>query len=298
MNQEEVKEKLLELDGDVEEFQIIFSGKVSRRIDGKYHPDTHEIIINNKNFEDDNSLLYTAIHEFAHHIQFTRHAKETNSRSPHTNLFWSIFHGLLHTATEKGIYNDLFGADPRFKEVTETIKVEFIQKNGELMKALGKILIQALDLCQQKHLIFEDYIDRELGIPRATAKAAMKMFARDVDTSLGFDRMKMVASINSPKEREEVTQALKAGKTQNEVKEEIKEKKASKKQPKSEYSSLKKTKKRIEKSIHDLEEKLEEVITRIESYETEEESPPLPEPPCPGVVRGNQISAPRKVRNG
>jgi hypothetical protein len=304
LNQDQIKEKLLQLDGDTEDFQVIFSGKSSRRIDGLYHPDNHEIIIHNKNFEDDNSLMYTAIHEFAHHIQFTRYASETKPRAHHTNLFWSIFHGLLHQAGEKGIYSNIYEEDTRFREMTETIQTEFIQKNGELMKALGKMLIQALDLCQQKHAIFEDYVDRELGLPRVTAKAAMKMFARDVDPSLGYDKMKMVASINNPAERDEVTKSLKEGKTQNEVREEIKEKKAAKKKPAGEYSSLKKAKKRIEKSIHDLEEKLEEVITKIESYESEEEeSPPLPEParsspPCPGVVRATEIPIPKKVRNG
>ena len=281
MNQDQVKEKLLQLDSDVEDFQVLFSGKSSRRIEGLYHPDTHEIIINNKNFTDDNSLLYTAIHEFAHHIQFTRHAGKTSPRAHHSNLFWSIFHGLLHVATEKGIYTNIYDDDPRFKEVTEKIKVDFIQKNGELMKALGKVLIQAMDLCQQKHAIFEDYIDRELGLPRTTAKAAMKMYARDVDPSLGYDRMKIVAAVNNPKDREEVTQSFKEGKTQNEVREEIKEKKAANKKPRNEYSSLKRAKKRIEKSIHTLEEKLEEVITKIVSYESEDESPPLSESPEP-----------------
>ncbi|MDC7218618.1 MAG: hypothetical protein PQJ59_01685 [Spirochaetales bacterium] len=290
MNQDQVKEKLLELDSEVEEFQVIFSGKASRRWDGKYYPDTHEIVINNKNFEDDNSLMYTALHEFAHHIQFTRHAKETTSRA-HTNLFWSIFHKLLHEATEKGTYTNIYDEDPRFREVTEKIQEDFIQKNGELMKALGKMLVQALDLCQQKHVIFEDYIERELGLTRSTAKSAMMMFARDVDPSLGFDKMKMVAAIKEPKAREEATRALKDGKTQNEVKEEIKAAKA--KPPKSEYSSLKKTKKRLEKSIEELTLKLEDVTSRIETLEdTADESPPLPEPPCPGVVRGTQIRQP------
>jgi len=304
LNQDQVKEKLLQLDGDVEEFQVIFSGKSSRRVDGLYHPDTHEITIHNKNFEDDNSLMYTAIHEFAHHIQFTRHAGKTNPRAHHSNLFWSIFHGLLHQAGEKGIYSNIYEEDTRFREMTETIQVEFIQKNGELMKSLGKMLIQALDLCQQKHAIFEDYIERELGLPRTTAKAAMKMFAKDVDPKLGYDNMKVVASINNAQEREEATKALMSGKTQNEVKEEIKEKKAAKKkEPKSEYSSLKKTRVRLEKSIHDLEEKLEEIITKIESYESDDESLPLPEParsspPCPGVVRATEIPIPKKVRNG
>jgi hypothetical protein len=31
-----------------------------------------EIIIHNHNFKDDNALLYTAIHEYAHHVHFSK----------------------------------------------------------------------------------------------------------------------------------------------------------------------------------------------------------------------------------
>ena len=48
------------------------------------------------------------------------------------------------------------------------------------MKDFGKLLIQALDLCQQKHAIFEDYVDRALGMNRNSAKSIMKVYAMDV----------------------------------------------------------------------------------------------------------------------
>ena len=72
MNQQQVVERLLELDNDVEDFIVTFTGKKSKKVDGLYKPGNKEIILHNKNFSDDNSLIYTAIHEFAHHIQFTR----------------------------------------------------------------------------------------------------------------------------------------------------------------------------------------------------------------------------------
>ena len=45
MNQTQVKELLLQLKEDVEEFSVIFSGKKSKKVDGLYKPDSREIII-------------------------------------------------------------------------------------------------------------------------------------------------------------------------------------------------------------------------------------------------------------
>jgi hypothetical protein len=97
MNQEQVMQKLLQLDDTVEDFIVTLSGKASSKVDGLYKPETREIIIHNKNHTGDNALMYTAIHEFAHHIQFTTSAAPVSARS-HTNHFYSILHKLLGKA--------------------------------------------------------------------------------------------------------------------------------------------------------------------------------------------------------
>jgi Zn-dependent peptidase ImmA (M78 family) len=66
MNQDQVKEKLLKLHDCTEDFIVIFSGKKSKKVNGLYKPDKREIIIHNRNLDNDNLLLYTAIHELAH----------------------------------------------------------------------------------------------------------------------------------------------------------------------------------------------------------------------------------------
>ena len=82
MNQDQVKEKLLAIEDAPLEFSVIFSGKRSKKVNGLYKPDTREILIHNKNFQGgsggekaqgatataDNLLIYTAIHEYAHHL--------------------------------------------------------------------------------------------------------------------------------------------------------------------------------------------------------------------------------------
>ena len=49
MNQDQVKQKLLQLEKVDVDFTVTFSGKRSRKVDGLYYPDRMEMIIHNKN---------------------------------------------------------------------------------------------------------------------------------------------------------------------------------------------------------------------------------------------------------
>ncbi len=267
MNQDQVKTLLLELNSDVEDFTLIFSGKLSKKVDGLYHPEKQEIIIHNKNFTEDNPLVYTAIHEFAHHIQFTQTDAEITSRA-HTVLFWNIFHKLLIQAEEKGIYENLFLKDERFKTLTNRIKSEYLHKNGSLMKEFGKLLIEALDLCQQNHANFEDYVDRELGLNRTAAKSIMKVYAMDVSPEIGFDNMKIVAGIKEEKQRKDAEISFSEGKSPDMVKAAIKE---SRGEPDVTLPRLESQKKRIEKNIQNLQQKLVDVEMQIEDFDHKQE---------------------------
>lgn len=266
MNQEQVKEQLLKLNSEVGEFKLIFSGKSSKKVDGLYHPETYEIIIHNKNFEEDNALMYTAIHEFAHHIHYTEFPEKVSNRS-HTVLFWDIFHKLLDKAEKMGIYDNIFETDEKFIKLCKNIKDNYLSKNGELMKEFGKLLIQALDLCQQKHAIFEDFVDRALGLNRTAAKSIMKIYAMDVDPNLGYDNMKIVANIKEPSQRQLAEKSFKEGKSPDTVKQFVRENKP---EPPVTINRLESEKRRIEKSIEGLKEKLESVEERIQTLQTSE----------------------------
>lgn len=262
MNQDQVKNLLLQLDDTVDEFTVIFSGKQSSKVDGLYHPETFEIIIHNKNFNEDNLLIYTAIHEFAHHIQFTRH-RDTSKRS-HNILFWNIFHGLIEKAIEKKLYESIFDNDVQFLKLTKEIRDNFITVNGDLMKSFGKVLIQALEMCQKKHAIFEDYIDRILGMGRNSAKTLMSVYAQDIDPKIGYENMKIVSGIKKPSERMEAEKEFLEGKTQSQVKSHFNT------DSHGEDISLKKLqtqKRRIVKSISSLNERLEDIDSQIEELE-------------------------------
>ncbi len=280
MNQDQVKELLVSLDNRTPDFSVIFTGKESKRIDGLYKPKSREILINNRNFRDENQLIYTAIHEFSHHIHFTRYPGEFKRRS-HTNHFWSIFHELLDQAESRGLYSNIFVTDPAFVTLTERIQTNFLSRNGQLMKEFGKVLIEALELCGKKHATFEDYIDRVLGMSRTTARSIMKMYALDIDEDFGYDRMKAVATIPKSSTREAASEAFREGKTLAQVRHETShsERESSRHALKSEKNvpesseidsnqpstieHLQAQRRSLEKSIADLEKKLQEIDRKI-----------------------------------
>lgn len=199
------------------DFAVIFSGKKSRKVHGLYKPETREIILHNRNFAGDNELMYTAIHEYAHHLHFTSTAAPVSNRS-HTTRFWAIFHELLYDAEGKGVYSNPFDTIPEFRALTERIKGKLLAQDGALMKELGSLLIQAERLCERHHTIFSDYLDRVLALPRTSATHVMRISALDVDPRIGFENMKTVAAIRDPEERREAVAALQSGQSPDMIK--------------------------------------------------------------------------------
>lgn len=258
MNQEQVKKKLLALDGSVPDFTVTFTGKKSKKVDGLYDPGKREILVHNHNFEGDNALIYTAIHEFAHHIQYTRAPVPVSSRV-HDNRFWDILHRLLIQAESKGIYAGIFDRDPRFLALTKRIRDDFLAVNGHLMKEFGKLLSEAEALCRETQACFDDYVDRELRLHHAAAKAIMRVHARDVNPKIGFENMKAVASIMDPERRRAAEQALLGGDSPDMVRAEF----LSRPRPDGMLENLEAEKSRIEKTLDTLTAKLAEIERRI-----------------------------------
>jgi hypothetical protein len=265
MNQDQVKTQLLKLEPDTEEFTVIFTGKKSRKVNGLYKSDIREILLHNKNFTDDNDLMYTAIHEFAHHLHFTRSPVPISSKA-HQSVFWSIFHELLGRAEKEGIYRSLFHTDKEFTALTKKIKEEFLTRNGKLMKDFGALLIKAEELCKKTNMRFEDYVDRVLGLHRTAARVLMRMQELDLDPSLGFDNMSTVASLRNEEDRAAAQTAFLSGKSPDMVKAEFGRK------PKDgrPLEILRQEKRRIEKTLASLSRRLEEIDGRLAELEAHE----------------------------
>lgn len=264
MNRDEVKELLLDVEASRTEFSVIFSGKKSSVVNGLYKPATREIILHNRNFDDDLQLVYTALHEYAHHLHCERAGFVYTGRS-HTNEFWSLFHGLLEKAEARGHYRNVFDESAEFTALTEKIKSACVAENGRIMLEFGRLMIEAERLCRAHKVRFEDYVDRVLGLPRITATAAMKAAAFDVPAGLGWDAMKIVSGIKDPDRRREAQEAFQAGKSPESVKALVRPKDPGT----SPAERLEKEKARIERTIFRLQEQLVRVDEELKRMESE-----------------------------
>jgi len=254
MNQDQVKEILLKVEDAPLDFSVVFSGKKSRKVNGLYKVETREIILHNKNFSQDNLLIYTALHEYAHHLHACKNGGKLSVRA-HTQEFWAIFHGLLEKAESKGFYSNAYNESKELSELTLEIREKYIKQNGGLFIELGKLLLKAKDLCEKEGLRFEDYIDRVLCLPRVAANSAVKSWNFNLNPALGADNMRFVASIPNETDREAAENALLAGKSPDSVK--IALRKAIKEEDPRE--KLEKEKHRLEHTIETLTKRLEEV---------------------------------------
>lgn len=269
MTNERIKEILLDIQPSEIDFTVIQTGKESKRVNGFYQPDTHEIFIHNLNLKSDNMLIYTAVHEYTHHLVTIE--KQENDPSygkackVHTQEFWARFGQLIKIAEEKGYYTIGWESNEELKALTEDIKANYLTKNGELMKEFGKKLARAMELCAQADIRYEDYIDRVLCLPRGSEKDIRKVGAVDINPAIGFDNMKVVASVKKRDERAEVEQQfVEGGKSPASVREMMKLKSAQARNadPK---SKLEKEKSRLEKTIAQLTQRLEYVEESLAS---------------------------------
>ncbi len=261
MNQDQVKERLLRIRETDEYFTVIFSGKSSKKVDGLYKPGTREIILHSKNFTNDNELMYTAVHEYAHHLQFTSSPLPISIRT-HTVQFWSLFHNLLNEAERIGLQENPFENNQEFIELTGKIKEKFLAVNGELMKELGRLLMKAQTLCEKYRTSFTDYLDRVLIMPRSSAATIIKTQAMDLDPRIGFENMRALTRIRDNEVRKQAETAFLDGESPDMV---------TQKYIMSPFDPdplerLIREKDRIEKQIGRLQEKVAEIKRRLEEY--------------------------------
>jgi len=258
VNRDQLKAKLLGLRKTVEHFDVIFSGKKSRKVDGLYKPASREIILHTGNFTSDDELVYTAIHEYAHHLQFTGSAVPVSAKA-HTTAFWSLFHELLFEAERTGLYRSPFEGIPEFAALTREIREKFLATSGSLMKELGRLLVRAHELCERHGTSFGDYVDRVLGLPRTSAQVIMKAHRQDLDPRVGFENMRTLTGIRDDGDRAKAQAALLAGRTPDMVKTAF----VARPKPKDPRAELEEERSRIRRTIKRLQERLKEIDQRL-----------------------------------
>ncbi len=254
MNQDQIKELLLRLEDTAIDFTVTMTGKKSKKVNGLYKPDTREILLHNKNFDDENQLVYTAIHEYAHHLQCEAEGPLRSGRS-HTGAFWARFHDLLEKAEKAGLYTIGIEKSDELAALTEEIREKYLAQNGALMQGLGELLAKAHVLCRDAGVRYEDYIDRVLCLPRTAAKTAVRVSGLKVNPALGYETMKIVAAQPSAEKRAAAEEQFMARRSPDSVKVAL----AKKRDDEDPKDRLEKEKKRLEKTIAMLTSRLEQV---------------------------------------
>jgi len=259
MNQDTVKKNLLKLYDCKEDFDVIFSGKKSNKANGVYKFGKREIIIHNRNFNNDESgnnlLFYTAMHELAHHIQFTE--KNQKSARTHTQLFYSTLDDLVDTAEKKKLYS--VGVDDGTQKLIDEAR-KISREIAELQQKLGSVLIRLEEKCVKNGIGFEDVIERKTQISRKTVKQAIKAHNLGIE-GVGADIQEIITKEKDEDAQLEMIENAKKGKSVDQIKTSA----AAPKEHEDETVSLMKEKKRLQKTIDVLKRRLDEVIEHLKS---------------------------------
>ncbi|MFW5715311.1 MAG: hypothetical protein ACOCXF_02900 [bacterium] len=263
MNSDQIKSLLLQVEPCDEYFSVVLSGKESKKVNGLYKPEEQEIVLHNKNFKNENLLIYTALHEYAHHLHYCSPEPPKSTRA-HTRRYWSIFHSLLNKAEQQGVYINIFEQDTRFVELTRDIRSRFITPHGNLMQEFGRTLQRAQELCEETGARFEDYVDRVLQLDRREMKRMVQVSGSGLPADIGYDNMKALAQLKTAEEQQEALRALQSGYSQDMLKEEFTaaRKNRAEEDP---VDQLAKEKQRIVKTIEKLTRRLEEIDQELSS---------------------------------
>lgn len=255
MNQDEVKAALVSLHEPKVEFELAVWDRSNKRVNGLYKPASRSIVIYAKNFTSDNALFFTAMHEYAHHIMVTEKGA-TGSRS-HTNAFWATLHELAGIAETKGLYQRAASAEamvPIDKNLTDLLR-----QSGEILKQIGRALIEAQRACEASGVRFEDYVMRDLKQTLPWAKACMTAAGYDLPADLGAENIKMVSAIKSGDERKATIDALEGELSPHQ----IKAAKASANKPEDVVERLELERTRLAKTISHLTDRLDEIESAL-----------------------------------
>lgn len=252
MTNEEIKRILLSLEATETDFEVIQTGKESRKANGLYNPCTREILIHSKNFANDNQLVYTAIHEYSHHLvtESRLAAGLPLKEKSHDTEFWAKMDDLVETAVARGVYKRSHSAEmqaliKKAKELDEQI--------ARLQGELGEALSEIQRLSKEEGGRFEDIASHELKMKDATMKKCCRIAAADT-SGFGQDETAAIATSHSTEEAATMKTRLRSGKTVSQTARDLNEKRETPPEQR-----LLKEKERIQKTISALEQRLDAI---------------------------------------
>lgn len=261
MDNEGIKQALLKLFPSKLDFSVTMTGKASSRVNGLYKPDTHEILLHNKNFKTENALMYTAIHEYTHHLvteELAASGLPLKGKCHDTN-FWSKMDGLVDEAVRQGVY--VRKRSSRLAKLTEEARA-LDREVAEMKRKLGEKLREIQSLSDEEGERFEDVLAHDLRIQPGTARKCVDASLASVpDKALGQDELELAASAKGEKAAA-AAKELASGKSLRQAKAAMA---ANKPREEGAFERLKKEEARIEKTMAQLGQRLETVREALAS---------------------------------
>ena len=216
-----LKRKLLQIQKVSEDFTIEYEGK-HKTIDGLYRPETCTIVIYDENHVDDNGIIYTALHELAHHVDITTSIKP-RKKQLHNTRFKSIFYGMLNDAERKKLYINPYENNPMFLNMKFKLD-DLMTSIGDAKKRMGVLLQEVYELCVDNNMPFDDFMERQMQIDMKKAQHLLMLPSLSITVSkVCFDNHKILCSAKDERKRKKALVLLENDKSPAIVKETVKE---------------------------------------------------------------------------
>jgi len=260
MTNEEIKNQLLKLEPTDIDFSVTMTGKASNKVNGLYKPATKEILLHNLNFKTSDQLIYTAIHEYTHHlinVEQERNDMPKKTKS-HDTEFWAKFDSLLDKAIELKIFTR--ERSPELQNKIEAAK-ELDKEIAKMQKKLGQLLMEIKKQSDDENIRYEDVLSHDMRMSRKTAtKALMSSFVSEENVNQDEQEILSVSRKKGLEAYNKVKSSLDDGKSLNQAKDFIQ-----KKVEKSKLKLLEDEQQRIEKTIRQLQLRLDFIKEKLEA---------------------------------
>ena len=150
IDEQRIKDILLSIKSTEKDFFIVIKNKSNFHCNGNYNRSTNRITLYLLNHNSINRLIYTAIHEYAHHLM--------DKWVGHKTEFWEFFFELLEIAERKELYKCNINNNENLKKITTIIKHNNLVKNKKIFeKDLRSIFHIIYKLCEEIDIDFQYY---------------------------------------------------------------------------------------------------------------------------------------------
>ncbi len=215
MNQNQLKDILVQIAPEAEPFEVIFSGKDGGRNASTYNAKNAQIVIHNKKRMHyvKNNVIQSGIKELAHHL--LRDGKRRK-----TAAFLNTYHNLLSRAKISGRWKDP-AEDVRICGLLDTAKALHMEL-AKVQDELGGALSQLYYHCTEDFIDFDDIVMRSLLMRPCDAKLYMRIYSDSISREHGAQAAMELARETNLTKRDEKEKHIKDGHTLQQIKQQVK----------------------------------------------------------------------------